>query len=418
LATRKRSDKAASKDVSSDTPETDSQDSIPPEIGSDDISTVVNKDAAKDVDVPDGAAEFDDSIEARDDGPTEDSLIEAETPEPVTEDSPTESETENWSQDALVPVPMQPARPSTLALFIGGVVAALLGFLAARAEVLDPLLPPGMRAKVVDEAVLEKLDATERRLTQLEATVAALPEPQPPAQAPEPVDLTAIDDQLLTLTARLDTLVARPPVEAEVPTEALDAALADLRKTAEAQQAEIDRLLADARLVREDAQASANATLARAAITRIQSAVDSGAPFTAALSDLEQTGQTEIPEELRNVAETGVTPLATLQSEIPDAARSALAAARLQDNGGGLGSFFQRQLGLRSIEPREGSDPDAVLSRIEAAVRAGRLGDALAEAETLPEGARAALGPWIEQARMRHDAVTAANVLAERLSAL
>jgi hypothetical protein len=146
--------------------------------------------------------------------------------------------------------------------------------------------------------------------------------------------------------------------------------------------------------------------------------VDNGGPFATALGDLEQAGVTDIPDALRAAAADGVQPLSDLQAAAPDAARDALAAARAAESGGGLGAFFDRQLGTRSILPREGSDPDAVLSRIEAAARDGRLGDALAEAEALPADAQAALGPWLEQAQKRHDAVTAANALAERLSAL
>ena len=73
---------------------------------------------------------------------------------------------------------------------------------------------------------------------------------------------------------------------------------------------------------------------------------------------------------------------------------------------------------MRSIEPQEGTDPDAVLSRIEAAVRTGRIADALGEVQTLPEASQDALKDWTEQAQLRHDAVSAAKILAERLMAL
>ncbi|MGB0440740.1 MAG: molybdopterin-binding protein, partial [Paracoccaceae bacterium] len=46
-----------------------------------------------------------------------------------------------------------------------------------------------------------------------------------------------------------------------------------------------------------------------------------------------------------------------------------------------LGAFLKTQLGARSLEPREGDDPDAVLSRMEAAAREGRFGDVEAEAD-------------------------------------
>uniref|UniRef100_UPI0037C662F9 COG4223 family protein n=1 Tax=Roseovarius salis TaxID=3376063 RepID=UPI0037C662F9 len=101
-------------------------------------------------------------------------------------------------------------------------------------------------------------------------------------------------------------------------------------------------------------------------------------------------------------------------------ARAALAAARdaaaREGDTGGLTGFLRTQLGVRSLEPREGDDPDAVLSRAEAAVGQGRLTDALAEIETLPDVARAELEDWTQRARQRLDAVAAARELSEELN--
>ncbi len=308
----------------------------------------------------------------------------------------------------------------------------MIGFIAARSD----LLPASLRAPqpAADPAIAQTIAETTDRLAALENTLANLPGPEPQTIVSSDVDLGPLSDQIAdlsarvdaitplaerlnVLTARVDALAARPEPEAAVPDDAMDAALAELRDTAATQQAEIDRLLNAAREIQSSAEADANATLVRAALTRIMSAVDTGSPFAAALGDLEAAGATDIPDALHAAAADGVTPLATLQETIPDAARDALAAAR-SESGGGLGGFLQRQLGTRSVAPREGDDPDAVLSRVEAAVRAGRLGDALAEAELLPDPARAAMGAWLEQAQARQDAVAAANALAERLSAL
>ena len=68
------------------------------------------------------------------------------------------------------------------------------------------------------------------------------------------------------------------------------------------------------------------------------------------------------------------------------------------------------------MEPREGNDPDAVLSRAEAALREGRLTDALAELEALPEEGRAELSDWAGQAANRLAAVNAAQSLSETLN--
>jgi hypothetical protein len=77
---------------------------------------------------------------------------------------------------------------------------------------------------------------------------------------------------------------------------------------------------------------------------------------------------------------------------------------------------LRAQLGVRSLEPREGDDTDAILSRAEAALAGGRLGDALAEIETLPEAARAATSDWAARATARHDALAAAEELSAQLN--
>jgi hypothetical protein len=76
-----------------------------------------------------------------------------------------------------------------------------------------------------------------------------------------------------------------------------------------------------------------------------------------------------------------------------------------------------RALGARSVAPREGDDPDAVLSRAEAAIKAGDLNATLTELDTLPEEAQAAIADWRAAADARVAARAAADALAQRLTA-
>ncbi|MEP1586238.1 MAG: hypothetical protein ABJR46_04920 [Tateyamaria sp.] len=317
--------------------------------------------------------------------------------------------------DLVVAAPIQPEpkQASVLPLIFAGILTAALGFIAARSDFLSE--SPPIPTPQIDPAIAEGLADVTDRLAALETTVAKSADLDPIA-----AEIGDLSERTATLKAQVDALAERPQVvDVNVPEDALNAALADLRDTADNQQAEIDELLADARLIRSDTQAEANATLQRAALSRIMSAVDTGSPFAAALGDLEQVSGSDVPDALKSAADEGVIPLATLQESFPDAARNGLAAARNNsEESSGLSGFLQRQLGTRSVEPREGSDPDAVLSRMEAAMRAGHLGDALAEVDQLPEPARDALATWLEQAQSRYDAVSAANALADRLSAL
>ncbi|WP_052249562.1 hypothetical protein [Tateyamaria sp. ANG-S1] len=403
MAKRKSPEKGPQKDTAADN--TDAAD--PKKIEEATQGTDLTPDVAA-TEAVDLEAEDVDPKTATDDAKDQDELIVQAEPEPEPE-------------NVVAPPPPQPQpeRRSALPLVFAGVITALAGFIAGRTDILDPIFPP--RATADPELVAELNNTVADLSAQLnEATsdISLLRTQVQDQSGAAPTDLGPLEQQIADLTGRIDALADRPATGAVVPDEAIDAALADLRGTAAAQQEEIDRLLSDARLARENADAAASATLARAAMNRVMAAVDNGGPFAAPLGDLQQAGVSDIPEVLRTTSADGVQPLSALQASIPDAARDALSAARQADGSGGLGAFFERQLGTRSILPQEGSDPDAVLSRIEAATRDGRLGDALAETDALPDAAKAALGPWLEQAQLRHDAVTAANALAQRLSAL
>lgn len=81
-----------------------------------------------------------------------------------------------------------------------------------------------------------------------------------------------------------------------------------------------------------------------------------------------------------------------------------------------VSAFFRTQLGTRSLEPKEGDDPDAILSRAEAALKAGQLDTALAELAAMPEAGQPALAPWIASANARRDALAAATELSQQLN--
>ncbi|MGL4320847.1 MAG: COG4223 family protein, partial [Paracoccaceae bacterium] len=68
-----------------------------------------------------------------------------------------------------------------------------------------------------------------------------------------------------------------------------------------------------------------------------------------------------------------------------------------------VSSFLRSQTGARSLSPREGDDPDAVLSRIEAALAAGSVADAFALMPALPEVSQAAMAEWVASAQLHLD---------------
>lgn len=231
----------------------------------------------------------------------------------------------------------------------------------------------------------------------------------------------AVATQLAEFDARLSDVEKRPITEgaSDTAVAAYERELKALQDAMATQRAEIEAMTSEAQSLEESAEEIARMTMQRAALTRIQTALDSGSGFAAALADLEASGA-DVPDALSAVASDGAPSLTTLQAAFPDVARAALAASRQAaaeaGEGGGFGAFLKTQLGARSLEPREGSDPDAILSRAEAAAREGRLTDALAEIDALPEVGRAEIAEWAAAASTRLEALAAVETLGQELN--
>ncbi|MGB7242398.1 MAG: hypothetical protein WBC93_09970 [Sulfitobacter sp.] len=372
--------------------------------------------------------------EQNNDNTTQVNDISDDGPKPIEEDalSASEAKTADTDQDtdpldqstsshstALVATPA-PARSGFWPLVLGGAVAAALGFVAGRGDLLDSVLPGAAQNEPVDlseingavDQVASQVADQNIRLTALENSGGATPS-QDFGAAIETLETTIAE-----LQSRLSDVEQRPAA----PTDgsASSAELTALQNEIAAQKAEVDALLATAQSAEDEARAAAQQTLARAALARVMAALDSGKPFAAALADLTENSTVDVPENLAALASSGVATLADLQGLFPPASRAALAASRATaaaEQGGGVLEFLDRQLGARSVTPREGTDPDAVLSRAEAAVGEGRLTDALAEIATLPVDGQAAMSDWLANATAYQNAQNAAETLAQSLTA-
>ena len=141
--------------------------------------------------------------------------------------------------------------------------------------------------------------------------------------------------------------------------------------------------------------------------------MDSGAPYASALPEL---GGADLPPVLVDNAAVGLPTVAGLADSFPEAARTALEAALRANMGESwtdrVSSFLRSQTGLRSLTPREGNDPDAVLSRAEAALTQGRVAEAITELAAMPEAGKPALADWLALAQTRVDAEAAVAALA------
>lgn len=426
------------------------------------------KDASGDDSEPDANTETDDEI----------AEVQADAPDEATDEAPDETQTGSEDDpdlpdgapaddagsadpdvdDMIAPPPAQPTvverRGGFVPTVLGGLVAAVLGF--GLSQYLGPNGWPfsqsGTEFESHAEARMGQIEAAQQDLAaRVDATEGALDAQDLgrfdtglsdaetargalSAQVTDAADqLSALQAQLLDLGSRIGDLEKRPVTESVSPEAIaayeqeltrLQAAMADQRAGIEdlisAQNAQMDDIAAQAAAKEDSARAEADRAAANAALSRITAALETGQPYQSALDALEQTGSAEIPAALRASAADGVMSSIALRDAFPATARAALAAARSADpdgeTRGGIAGFLREQLGARSVQPREGTSADAVLSRAEAAVRDGRLNDALAEIETLPDAARGEMATWASRASARLDALAAARALADNLN--
>ncbi|MBA3911200.1 MAG: hypothetical protein C0524_15340 [Rhodobacter sp.] len=299
---------------------------------------------------------------------------------------------------------------------LGGALAAIGGFGLSQFNVFGLV---GADDSEVIAQLVEKQDALSARQ---EAEAALVPELQQEiarlaaqiatleaVPAPGPPDLSRLDD----LEARLAVIEA-VPVGGEASTAALAAKLADLERqlaalpSGGAGTAEVEAALARLAQVEAEAQARAAEAAAMAeaaaqarALEVLAAAVAAGSGFETELASVaDQDLQAALTPHV-----AGVATLAQLQADFPEAARAALQLARGNDEQAGwaerIVDFLGAQTGARSLTPREGDSPDAILSRAEFALGEGRLADALAELATLDPAVSAPLEGWIASAKAR-----------------
>lgn len=333
---------------------------------------------------------------------------------PNAEPAPTVPASKTSTAPATQPQPaQQERRGGFLPLFLGGIVAAALGFFAAQNDLFSA--PDTTGETVADNSArIETLEQAEVDLSAVDALQTQVDDVS--------TTLADINALIAALDARVAKVEDRPapdggPSIAEQT--AFEQELQALKDDAEAQRAEVARLLANAQSVEEATAAAAQAAAIQSAVSQITSALVTGEPFADTLTTL-QEADVDVPEALSAVADEGVTTIDSLQERYPDSARAALGSARTSgamEGESGLGGFLKRQLGARSTQPRDGADPDAILSRAEAQVRAGTVNEALSELDALPAPVQAAMQDWLDDARARAAAAQATQDLSQSLTA-
>lgn len=371
-------------------------------------------------------------------GEDDGALLAVEATEPVILQEPdrVSHDSEPPMPDAApLPAPKPPQRKSRMLPYVvGGVILAAAGFGIAKYVV--PYTGTGDAVAAL-QAQIDAQSAADAKLQSDLAAVAARPVPDTTlaerVRALEVAvksipDTSALESRLATLEDRLTAIEAASAGGEGAPAAALAAMnreLTGLKAALEAQKgagsaltADIEAASAAAQTRLDAAEAAAQSAARLAALSHIRASFESGAPLGPALEGLTSLGA-KIPENLASAAD-GLPSLLSLQDGFTEPARAALDASIRADMGEGwtdrLSAFLRSQSGARSLTPREGTDPDAVLSRAEAALRDGQIKAALAELAGLPPAGAEAMAPWVADATRRLDAEQAIADLSAALN--
>lgn len=302
-------------------------------------------------------------------------------------------------------------------MLLGGVICVGLGYAGANFIKPDGWPFPGTNTEVLKGRIAALESAIAEAQTQSEQLAGSID-----AVRSEIVDVTAsvdakiadmdlsatmvpVEAALAAIDQRLTAVEAAPVAEAIVSPEATAAYERQLNEMQVLLDSEVARLQ-DAKEAAENEKAHAAKS---SAVSRLQEAIATGQPYDTVLGDLD----IEVPAALSASAATGVATLQEIATSFTASADITIVeTAKVDaDSQGWMDRFLRTQLGLRSLTPKDGATPDAILSRAEQAIRDNDLQTALTEISTLPDVGQAVMADWIATAQTRLDVTNALSAL-------
>lgn len=328
-----------------------------------------------------------------------------------------------WAMPYLSPVTDDPGAASLdpAAIRTEAVAAATEAGASAGADAATKAIAALPPTEGDSAALQAELAAQADKIAALEAALAARPTGVASAStAGVPAglsdEITALREASAAQARQIDALSARPQLDpqalAQVQALALsaDQVKADIEAAAAAARERLDA-------VQTEAEAATRRAQVVASVAALGAALEHGDSAGEAVQQLESAG-VDIPAPL---AQADLPTLVQIQMGFDAVARAALKESlKAESRDGGamtaVGNFLRVQTGARSVEPREGSDPDAVLSRAAALVDQGDVSTALEELAALPPEGQQAMATWMAQARAYLDAEAALHDVATTLN--
>lgn len=351
---------------------------------------------------------------------------------------PSTAHTAEKSETTAAPRPAAPAR-SGISVLAAGLVGGVITLLGAGALQYGGLLPsPGAADGSALEAVRsevaalkselagvasggaagETVAALEVKFDALAGDVATLQAAVQSGGAGEGAGLAALDAKIAEMQARLAELAQNTGASADLAPineklTALDTAIRDATGAVAAGDGRLKALEQQLSQLasKVDGQANQPKIALSIAASALKAAIDRGQPFTAELETLAAISP-NLPQltALRAHAETGVATRDDILAEVDSAANAMIAAGKPADpNAGVLDQLWQSAASLVTVRPVgavAGEGVPETAARLEAALKAGDLGAALTEYDSLPDAAKAASRDFAAKLRARLDVET------------
>jgi hypothetical protein len=215
------------------------------------------------------------------------------------------------------------------------------------------------------------------------------------------------DDAARSVTQRVQALEqkadpGKDAIHAEVASQI--APVATQLTSVASQVAPLSDRVAGLEKVQGERSADARTAALTIALANLKRAAAEGRPFAAELTAVESLTSSKLPvSELAAYKEKGVASLAELQREFTQVARNVIQKHYHGKSDSVVGEVLSRARAAIQVKPSGGAGEtvEAVLGRIESALKTGNLRTALTEAASIEGPAKEELQAWLDRAKAR-----------------
>ncbi|MEQ8823977.1 MAG: hypothetical protein RIC14_06365 [Filomicrobium sp.] len=232
--------------------------------------------------------------------------------------------------------------------------------------------------------------------------------------------LRVVQEETATLSSKLEGLTG--DVTAKISKLASPGDIAKAVSPVAEQVTNLESKVANVVSAEQDRKQNAKRIVLSLELANLERAIERGDGFASELAQVKSTAGGLIDvSQLEQFEASGVAPVAKLQSLFRPVAHEIIEASAAPAEGS---VFDQLLANARSVvkvrKVNHGDDdksPEAVVSRIETALGAGRLADVLALAKELPDGGQRAAASWLKKVEDRHAVDVALGAIGDQLKA-